>query len=141
MELPAPSAASSSPYFLPSSSSISVRTAPTASAFTRTPSGVHVAAIEAVRLLTAAFDAPYGAPIGNGNRLEPDEMFTIAPLPRSIIGATANRERNHTLPRFRSTIWCHSSGVHAAIGLVVDPPALFTRMSSSPTASPVLATS
>ena len=104
---------------MPSSSNISVRTAPTASAFTRMPFGVHAAANDAVRLFTAAFDAPYGAPIGNANMLEPDEMFTIAPLPCANIGSAASRDRNQTLPRLRSTTWCHSSGVHAAIGFVV----------------------
>src|SRR6478736_2660804 len=101
MALPAPRAASSRPYFLLSSISMSVRTAPEATVLTRTPFGVHAAAIDIVRLLTAAFDAPYGAPIGNAKKAEPEEMFTIAPLPWSSIGSAAKRERNQTLPILR----------------------------------------
>src|SRR5437868_1700090 len=101
MALPAPRAAASRPYFLLSSSSISVRTAPEATELTRTPLGVQAAAIDRVRLFTAAFDAPYGAPMGKAKKAEPDEMLTMEPLPRSSIGLAAKRDRNQTLPMLR----------------------------------------
>ena len=39
-----------------------------------------------------AFAAPYGATIGSARKLAPDEMFTIAPLPCSIIGFATRRD-------------------------------------------------
>src|SRR4051794_13566151 len=96
---------------------------------TRTPFGVHAAAMAPVRLFTAALAAPYGAAWGIAIRLAPDEMFTIAPLPCGIITSAAARDRNHTLPRFSAMTWCHSSSVHLRIDFVSAPPALFTRMS------------
>ena len=103
--------------------------------------GRPAAAIDAVRLFTAAFDAPYGAPIGNANRLEPDEMFTIAPLPCSSIGSAARRERNQTLAKLRSTTVVPLLGRpgrdrlgRAAAGVVdqdVEAPELVHRRSTS----------
>ena len=62
-------------------SSVAARTAPTAMALTRMPFLAHAAAIDPVRLLTAALAAPYGAACGIASRLAPEEMLTIAPLP------------------------------------------------------------
>src|SRR4051812_39009323 len=110
----------------------SVCTAPHATAFTRTPSGVHAAASDRVRLFIPAFAAPYGATIGSARKLAPDEMFTIAPLPWSSIGFAAARDRNHTLARFRSMISCHSAVDQSSGVLLMLPPALLTSTSTRP---------
>ena len=47
----------------------------------RIPLRVHAAAMEPVRLFTAAFAAAYGAACGIASRLAPEEIFTMAPLP------------------------------------------------------------
>src|SRR6478672_1912426 len=96
-------ASGSSPYRSASSSKLAARTAPTAMLFTRTPLRVHADASEPVRLLTPALAAPYGAACGMARRLAPDEMLTMDPLPCSIMGLAAQRERNQTLPRLSAT--------------------------------------
>src|SRR5262245_18586773 len=105
---------------------------------TRTPLRVHAAAIAPPRLFTPALAAPYGAACGIASRLAPDEMLTIEPFPCSSIGFAAQRERNHTLPRFSANTWSHSSSVHFMIDLVCAPPALFTRMSTRPNSASVV---
>src|SRR5262245_31570872 len=90
---------SSIPNRVASSSMSSVRTAPSARQFTRTPPGVQATANDAVRLLTPALAAPYGARRGIGRMPAPEEMFTIEPLACSSIGFAAARDINQTVER------------------------------------------
>src|SRR4029453_7627296 len=102
------------------------RPSPTAMALTRTPLPVQAEAMEAVRLFTPALAAPYGAAWGMANRPAPEEMLTIAPLPRSVIGLAAARDRKNTAPRLRAITCSHSSSLHRLIDWVLAPPALLT---------------
>src|SRR5271156_2947061 len=116
-------ASGSSPYRAASSVRVAARTAPTATAFTRTPLRVHAAAIEPVRLFTAALAAPYGAAWGMPSRLAPEEILTIAPLPWASMGFAAAFERCHTAPKLSAMVLSKSSSGHFMIDLVSAPPA------------------
>src|SRR5690606_22264383 len=119
----------SKPCRLASASRPGVRMAPHAMQLTRTPLRVHAAAIDPVRLFRPALAAAYTGACGIASRPAPEEMLTIAPLPCSIIGLAAARDRYHALDRLRFNTSCHSSSVHFISGLVAPPPALFTSTS------------
>src|SRR3954471_6199531 len=109
-------------------------------ALTRMPFFAQAAAMEPVRLFTAALAAPYGAACGMASRLAPDDMLTIAPLLCAIIGLAAAFDRCQTALKFRASTFSKSSSGHLRIDLVSAPPAQLTSMSSLPNSPIVLST-
>src|SRR3954469_6827106 len=110
-------------------------------ALTLMPFLAQAAAMDPVRLLTAAFAAPYGAACGIASRLAPEEMLTMAPLPWVIICLAAALERCQTALKLRFSTFSKSSSGHFIIDLVSAPPAQLTRTSSLPNSDTVASTS